>query len=259
MLAFALYQWVRYKFAITGSLQGLPYSVTALELVELYFIACIAMHWRSRQLSAVSAFGLLDAAIVFAVITAIMVTAGRPIVAATFLSLMLLVLVIRDRQLLFLAIALMLFLGQYNPIPSLFLIFRPLGHLDALAVQSMLAAFGYVVTLHGTVVLRPEIGFGVDVTTSCTSAQAVVIVMAGYWITVMGMRGRVVKSDFAVAGWLALLTIAMNIARLGPTSLSPEGHAFWHDGAGADIFSAIYVVTVLGAAYYAVYRVQSHQ
>jgi len=122
------------------------------------------------------------------------------------------------------------------------------GQLDAGAVRVLLTAAGYAVGGSGSVVVAPARDFAVDVNYGCSSSFVIARVVPAFLIVVLGLRGALRAGDFAYLAVLAAITVCINLVRLMPVALSRAGYAFWHDGLGASMLSALYAVLILAAA-----------
>jgi exosortase/archaeosortase family protein len=79
--------------------------------------------------------------------------------------------------------------------------------------------------------------FTVGIYNACSSFHNISLA-ALCWISLTKLhRPTFIKSDFKFGAAACLAMIALNAARLYTISLGPESFAYWHDGAGAQIFA----------------------
>ncbi len=80
-------------------------------------------------------------------------------------------------------------------------------------------------------------GFTVGIYNDCSSFHNISLA-ALCWISLTKLhRPTFIRSDFKFGAAACLAMIALNAARLYAISLGRESFAFWHDGAGAQIFA----------------------
>jgi exosortase/archaeosortase family protein len=80
-------------------------------------------------------------------------------------------------------------------------------------------------------------GFTVGIYNDCSSFHNISLA-ALCWISLTKLhRPTFIRSDFKFAAAACLAMIALNAARLYTISLGLESFAYWHDGAGAQIFA----------------------
>jgi hypothetical protein len=123
------------------------------------------------------------------------------------------------------------------------------GQIDAAAVRYLLAAAGYTVSGSGSVVINKATQFAIDVNYGCSSSFVIGRVAPAFLIVVLGIRHRLRVADLAYLAVLVAAAVCVNLLRLMPVALSREGYAFWHDGFGASMLSALYAVMILAAAF----------
>ncbi len=174
----------------------------------------------------------------------------RPSYASGGLELGLLALSIAYPSIRLAATAMTLFVFQYLFMTGPFLwLHEAVGSFDAMIVRSILAELGYGASGFGPFVFLDGSTHGVNVMGSCSSSNVVGTMAAGYGILVLGLRGRFDHEDAMRLALLLAAGLVVNWARLAPTALSLEQHAFWHDDFGASVVSLLLAVLVIGAAY----------
>jgi len=250
LTVFTLFEWMRFKFAIIGSggFASLPYAISALECVELVLLArMIDLRAPSPQIGGGEGALILVGA---AFLTLFATT--RPIFSAGLLSLFVLARFGRDPAYRVFAIGVFVFIAQYLLLGGPFLwVHDAVANADAWITRHLLNLAGFGVTGSGPFILRPGVNFGVDIVWGCTSSYVAAMVAPGFIIVVLALRRAWRQFDFAWLAGLLLVTYAMNIVRLLLTSVSPEGHRFWHDGDGAAVFAITYMLLVVGFGFWA--------
>jgi exosortase/archaeosortase family protein len=92
-------------------------------------------------------------------------------------------------------------------------------------------------------------GFTVGIYNDCSSFHNISLA-ALCWISLTKLhRPTFIRSDFKFGAAACLAMIALNAARLYAISLGRESFAYWHDGAGAQIFAvtASFVIAAICA------------
>ena len=120
--------------------------------------------------------------------------------------------------------------------------------MDATVLRSGLLEFGYSVGGFGPIIIGPDGKHGVNVMGACSSSQVIGTVGVGYLLIVLGRRGYLEGRDWTWLGLLLSATLVLNWFRLAPMALSPEGHAYWHDGDGAGLVALAYAAATIGVA-----------
>jgi hypothetical protein len=253
VVAFIVWGILRQKLAALPelSIDGILTQVSVLEVLEVWLIFRLASRIPDTcRLPATTAW------IVLGVIALVVVVVRyRPSYASGGLELMLLVLSWRTRPLRLVAICVTLFVFQYIFQSGPFLwLHESIGRVDAAVLRGLLAEAGYVANGFGPMVYLEGSTHGVNVMGACSSSHVVGTMTAGYLIIVAGLRGRFVADDASWLAGLLVTTICVNWLRLAPMVVSPQGHAFWHDGLGASIVSLVYAALVLAAVHVATKR-----
>lgn len=106
--------------------------------------------------------------------------------------------------------------------------------IDALLVEASLALTQPDVVRSGLTFVQPG-GHGIFMVGACSSFNNISLGALCIGSAVLARRDRLMARDwgFVAAGMAAV--VAINAARITAMAASPEGYAFWHDGAGAGI------------------------
>lgn len=248
ILAFALYEWVRWKLFATGDVALVSNfsRISAFEALQLAMIASLLLAVSPR-----ARVPWWEVVALFTISGAILLVDARPLVSTLALSLLLTMRLVWRSETRALGLAISIFFLQFNPAPDILSIHQPVAALDAAMLHFFLVDNGYDIVRQGSVLIRPSADFGIDVTSGCATSSAVVIVGCGFLITTLCLRGRLVWSDGAWIVGLALLLFVLNQVRLAPMALGREGYDFWHEGFGAEIWSLIFASVALGAGWLA--------
>ncbi|MHB2169113.1 hypothetical protein [Alsobacter sp. R-9] len=249
IFAFILWGVLRQKFASMPADDiglGIFQHVTALELLEVYFIARLALALRPSDIVgpgvALATLGVVAALV--------LLLRYRPTYASGGLELWLLALSVFVSSIRVVAWAITLFVFQFIVQSGPFLWLHELiGRVDAEVLRGLLAEAGHQTTGVGPLVYVVGNDFAIDVMGACSSSHVIATVIAGYLIIVLGRRGRLVPGDVSWITGLLVVGIMINWMRLLPTALSREGHAYWHDGDGAGLVSLAYGAMTIGAAF----------
>lgn len=254
LTTFALYEWMRLKLGSPLDASGagplaLIEAVTLYEIVQLGLLALIAL-----RVPAASRLHPLEALFLTAVGAFLMLPGGQPIVVATAIALLVAARFAWSSATSALALGLSAFLIKYNPVPAALNIHAVVAEWDAALLAAILADLGVPIIRQGTIIAQPAIGFGVDVQTGCATSSAVIAAVSGYVLMVLALRGRLVWALLLDVTLLVTVVWLVNLARLTPMAISREGHAYWHEGEGAQIVAAAFMALALGAGWLSALR-----
>jgi hypothetical protein len=255
LIVFTLLEWACAKFETLGpsvSLANVRNVLSALECFELFLLARM-FNWKASQ----TRVGMLEAMAVLALIAAVCLFVNdRPYFSAGLVSLYLLCRFGRNFEHRPLAIGMFAFTAQYLLQAGPFIWLHAfVGSLDAAVVRVLLRALGYDdVTGYGTFVIRTSQNFAIDVQEGCSSSYVAVVAIAGFAITVLGLRGGFRRADIGCAAGLLGVVVFINWLRLIPTALSHDGWLYWHEGQGSSIIAAVDALAIVGMAYLAIAR-----
>ena len=251
LLVFVLFEWLRAKIGIYGfqwtEATALP-SISALECCELYFLTKMLNRQElKRRASRPDAFATF-----IAIAGVVFLIDGKPFIAATILSLFMLIRSFWTRDSRLIAFGVFVFLSQYNPLLGAFgVLHNFVGSIDAFFLRNALNSAGYEVTGARSIIFNPSTNFGIDILSGCASSYPVIIVMTGFVLTVLGFRKRFHMTDIVFGAGLIVATVLVNLTRLAPAALSREGYTYWHGGEGAAIVAAAYALLAVGCGYWA--------
>ncbi len=254
LLVFLGYEWARHKGQSVGpprSAADLFNLISAVECMEIFVLfRLLAATPRERGVGASVAFATLGglAPILF-------LASGKPILGAALIAALILARYGKPPALRAFAIAQLLFVLQYVAQGWPFLVFHnAIGALDAGVTRAGAMLLGLDVGGTGTFVARPSLKIIFDVMWGCATSTTLAMVMPGFFIAILGFRGRIVRRDFAWLGILTLATVFCNWARLLLIIRSREAHAFWHDGDGSQLFALVYALLIFCCAFLATRR-----
>jgi exosortase/archaeosortase family protein len=129
--------------------------------------------------------------------------------------------------------------------PILFQLFTPeLLRADAALVGEVLASLRPDIIWHNTTFLSPD-GHAIALIGGCSSFNNVSTAVLACVAIAMLMRTEWVRRDFATLAIACAVMILVNTLRLCLLAWSGEMHAFWHDGAGAQILGIGQTLAVL--------------
>lgn len=247
-----LFQWLVSRGLISAdglSVVAFAANVSAIEFVEVVLIGSLLASYSARH-----EIGMMEAAAHLALLAYILLLARNPLTAAAILAFVALIRFSWVDEHRPASICLSVFVMQYNT-----LIAQPFmapgwrwAELDAYLLRGLLELSGYPVIGSGSIVYNPAQEFGIDVLRGCASIEPLRIVLAAFVIVVLALRRRIVASDLAIAGVLAIAVVCANLMRLAPSALSRAGYQYWHGGDGASLFAALYALLAIGAGYAAV-------
>lgn len=251
LAAFAALEWLAAKSGALTSFGELTTSVSVIECIEIAVLVRLfaASDVRAR-LSAAEAFATL-AGIAAVLLMVNRAAIGNAWIAGTSLiAFYVLCRFGRDAAQRPFAIAFALFFAQYLFSFGPFVWLHNLvANADAAALRGLLAAAGYDMAGAGTIVVHRSANFVVDVNTGCTSSYVLGLVVPGFLILVLGIRGAFRKTDAIFLAALIFLSVCVNLLRLMPIALSREGFLFWHEGFGVSLLAALYAGLIVSASY----------
>ncbi len=248
---FAFYEFLRAESGAGGipfDILHLTQKISALACLEIFFIIRL-LNWNDRQ----HRLGPIEAAAILAGLAGGIFLVDKPFVLSSLLSVFLFVRFVWTPQVRWFVIALFIFFAQYNPvfINGTEVLHIAFADIDANVVRTALNLAGYHVTGTGSVIYDPSGSFGVDIQKGCASTSPLMQVLPGFMITVIGLRGYMLKSDLAFLLGVVAATICVNQIRLALTALGYDNFLYWHEGDGKAIISAIYPVVAFAGGYLA--------
>ncbi len=100
-------------------------------------------------------------------------------------------------------------------------------------------------------VINQSTNFGIDIMEGCASTALAASTVPGFFISVLGLRGRFRATDAAFLALLLVSTFVLNWARLCPMVFSRENCEYWHNGDGTAVVSLALGLMVIGIAWLA--------
>ena len=248
LLVFLGYEWLRFKYFTLGLPKDFDQAlsfISAIEFMEIVvLLRLLAAAAKAPGPTPGEAFATLGglAGVLF-------VSSDKPLLGAAAISAFVLFRYWNRAAARAFVIAQFLFVMQYVAQGWPFLAVHNLaGVLDASLIRAGARVIGLDVAGYGTFVVRPSLHIAFDVMWGCATSTALAMVIPGFLIAVLGLRGRLKRRD---ALWLAALigvTTIANWARLLLIVRSLAAHSFWHDGDGAQIFAFFYALLIVGCA-----------
>jgi hypothetical protein len=252
--AFTALEWIRFKLQIGGGFHGLgdvPHLVSALECFELFLLArMFATSPPSPRIGAVEAWTTLAG-----IALAALVAQSQPLFAAGLLAIYLFARFGREAERRGFALGVFIFIAQYLLQSGPFIWLHAfVGRIDAVVVAGLLQTAGHDVQSSGTLLFGAAPGYAIDIMEGCASSFVCATVIAGAAITILGLRGRLLRADLVWLALAAALAVAINWLRLMPVALSHDGWLYWHEGAGSALVSAADGLLAVAGGWLAVRR-----
>jgi hypothetical protein len=230
------------------------FAASILTQNDIYWLACVVVIYRLSFSDRTARAGHLDWVLALAVGVLLVLSSLLPYrfgigLLTTLVALYLLLLDHGDRNLkaagaVLLALSMQLVWG-----PIFFQLFTPeLLKADAALVGSALRAMRPDIVWSGTTFFAPD-GHAVSLIAGCSSFNNVSTAVLACAAVIMLRRTEWVRSDMATMAIAGATMILINAARICLFVWSSGYHAYWHDGAGAQILAIAQTLVVLAIAW----------
>jgi transmembrane exosortase EpsH len=230
------------------------FAASLLTQNDIYWLACAVVIYRLNLSDRTVGAGRLDWVLALAVGILLVLSSLLPYrfgigLLTTLVALYLVLLDHADRNLkaagaVLLALSMQLVWG-----PIFFQLFTPeLLAADAALVGSVLTVLRPDIVWNGTTFFAPD-GHAVSLIAACSSFNNVSTAVLACAAVIMLRRVEWMRSDTATMAIAATAMMLVNAARICLFAWSSDYHAYWHDGAGAQILAIAQTLVVLAIAW----------
>jgi exosortase/archaeosortase family protein len=237
----------------SSSFEALAASLAAQNYI--YWLACFVVIYRLHASDPAARATAIDGCLVLAVCVSIFFTSFLPYRFATGLLATLtagyfMTAAGDDRNVRAAGVVLLALSTQLVWGPILFQLFTPeLLRADAALVGEILKSLRPDIIWRGTTFVAPD-GHAVTLIGGCSSFNNVSTAVLACVAITMLRRTEWLRRDIATLAIACVMMILVNAARLCLLAWSIEFHAFWHDGAGAQILGIVQTFAVLLIAWW---------